>query len=101
MGIMLSFPVLQIRHLDLDPNLFRIGQSKIFFRTGVLAQLEEERDLKITVIIIAFQAQARGFLARKYDITSQIPSLIFLIYHLFYDSVLLFSKNYTLTILTL
>lgn len=59
----------QIKHLDLDPNLYRIGQSKIFFRTGVLAQLEEERDLKITVIIIAFQAQARGFLARKYDYT--------------------------------
>uniref|UniRef100_A0A673B7D5 Myosin, heavy chain 11a, smooth muscle n=1 Tax=Sphaeramia orbicularis TaxID=375764 RepID=A0A673B7D5_9TELE len=57
---------LMIKHLDLDPNLYRIGQSKIFFRTGVLAQLEEERDLKITVIIIAFQAQARGFLARKY-----------------------------------
>ncbi|XP_058258627.1 myosin-11a isoform X3 [Hemibagrus wyckioides] len=57
--------VLMIKHLDLDPNLYRIGQSKIFFRTGVLAQLEEERDLKITVIIIAFQAQARGFLARK------------------------------------
>lgn len=57
----------QIKHLDLDPNLYRIGQSKIFFRTGVLAQLEEERDLKITVIIIAFQAQARGFLARKYE----------------------------------
>jgi len=33
----------------------------------VLAQLEEERDLKITVVIIAFQSQARGFLARKYD----------------------------------
>ena len=58
---------LQIKHLDLDPNLYRIGQSKIFFRTGVLAQLEEERDLKITVVIIAFQSQARGFLARKYD----------------------------------
>ncbi|XP_048869355.1 myosin-11a isoform X1 [Brienomyrus brachyistius] len=57
--------ILMIKHLDLDPNLYRIGQSKIFFRTGVLAQLEEERDLKITVIIIAFQAQARGFLARK------------------------------------
>ncbi|XP_062304053.1 myosin-11-like isoform X1 [Osmerus eperlanus] len=56
---------LMIKHLDLDPNLYRIGQSKIFFRTGVLAQLEEERDLKITVVIIAFQSQARGFLARK------------------------------------
>lgn len=75
--LMLSFPVLQIKHLDLDPNLFRIGQSKIFFRTGVLAQLEEERDLKITVIIIAFQAQARGFLARKYDNTNYIPAFIF------------------------
>ncbi|XP_051571516.1 myosin-11-like isoform X1 [Myxocyprinus asiaticus] len=54
-----------IKHLDLDPNLYRIGLSKMFFRTGVLAQLEEERDLKLTVIIIAFQAQARGFLGRK------------------------------------
>lgn len=59
--------LLQIKHLELDPNLYRIGQSKMFFRTGVLAQLEEERDLKLTVVIIAFQAQARGFLARKYD----------------------------------
>ncbi|XP_042575804.1 myosin-11 isoform X1 [Cyprinus carpio] len=56
---------LMIKHLDLDPNLYRIGLSKIFFRTGVLAQLEEERDLKLTDIIIAFQAQARGFLGRK------------------------------------
>lgn len=54
-----------MKHLDLDPNLYRIGQSKMFFRTGVLAQLEEERDLRLTVIIISFQAQARGFLARK------------------------------------
>lgn len=57
--------LLQVKHLDLDPNLYRIGQSKMFFRTGVLAQLEEERDLKLTVVIIAFQGQARGFLARK------------------------------------
>nr|XP_057904381.1 myosin-11-like isoform X2 [Doryrhamphus excisus] len=56
---------LMVKHLDLDPNLYRIGQSKMFFRTGVLAQLEEERDIKLTVIIISFQAQARGFLARK------------------------------------
>ncbi|KAM9313842.1 myosin-10 isoform 1-T1 [Pholidichthys leucotaenia] len=54
-----------IQALELDPNLFRIGQSKIFFRTGVLAHLEEERDLKITDIIIFFQAVCRGYLARK------------------------------------
>ncbi|XP_059804707.1 myosin-10 isoform X4 [Hypanus sabinus] len=54
-----------IHALELDPNLFRIGQSKIFFRAGVLAHLEEERDLKITDIIILFQAVCRGYLARK------------------------------------
>uniref|UniRef100_A0AAQ5YZS4 Myosin, heavy chain 11b, smooth muscle n=1 Tax=Amphiprion ocellaris TaxID=80972 RepID=A0AAQ5YZS4_AMPOC len=59
------FTLIIVKHLDLDPNLYRIGQSKMFFRTGVLAQLEEERDLKLTVVIIAFQAQARGFLGRK------------------------------------
>ncbi|KAM4698822.1 myosin-11 [Rhinophrynus dorsalis] len=57
--------ILMIKALELDPNLYRVGQSKIFFRTGVLAHLEEERDLKITDIIIAFQAQSRGYLARK------------------------------------
>ncbi|XP_044158661.1 myosin-11 isoform X2 [Bufo gargarizans] len=57
--------VIMIKSLELDPNLYRVGQSKIFFRTGVLAHLEEERDLKITDIIIAFQAQSRGYLARK------------------------------------
>ncbi|KAM9298984.1 myosin-10-like [Gastrophryne carolinensis] len=56
---------IMIRALELDPNLYRIGQSKIFFRAGVLAHLEEERDLKITDIIVLFQAASRGYLARK------------------------------------
>jgi myosin protein heavy chain len=54
-----------IEALELDPNLYRIGQSKVFFRAGVLAHLEEERDLKLTDIIIQFQAYARGCAARK------------------------------------
>ena len=54
-----------IQALDLDENLYRIGQSKIFFRGGVLAHLEEERDLKLTDIIVQFQAACRAFLARK------------------------------------
>ncbi|XP_019724511.1 myosin-10 isoform X6 [Hippocampus comes] len=56
---------LMIKALELDPNLFRVGQSKVFFRAGVLAHLEEERDLKITDTIIRFQSAARGYLARK------------------------------------
>jgi len=31
-----------IEALELDPGLFRIGQSKIFFRAGVLAHLASE-----------------------------------------------------------
>ncbi|XP_061604472.1 myosin-9-like isoform X1 [Phyllopteryx taeniolatus] len=57
--------VLMIKSLELDPNLYRIGQSKVFFRAGVLAHLEEERDMKITDIIISFQAWCRGYLARR------------------------------------
>ncbi|XP_026095995.1 myosin-9-like isoform X3 [Carassius auratus] len=57
--------VLMIKALELDPNLFRIGQSKVFFRAGVLAHLEEERDMKITDVIINFQAWCRGYVARK------------------------------------
>jgi myosin protein heavy chain len=51
--------------LDLDENLYRIGQSKVFFRAGVLAHLEEERDLKLTEIIVRIQARIRGMLARQ------------------------------------
>uniref|UniRef100_A0A673CPS7 Myosin-9 n=1 Tax=Sphaeramia orbicularis TaxID=375764 RepID=A0A673CPS7_9TELE len=56
---------LMIEALELDPNLYRIGQSKVFFRAGVLAHLEEERDMKITDVIISFQAWCRGYVARK------------------------------------
>uniref|UniRef100_A0A2I3HZX0 Myosin-11 n=1 Tax=Nomascus leucogenys TaxID=61853 RepID=A0A2I3HZX0_NOMLE len=63
--------ILMIKALELDPNLYRIGQSKIFFRTGVLAHLEEERDLKITDVIMAFQAMCRGYLARKYPFATK------------------------------
>ncbi|KAL3981567.1 Myosin-10 [Acanthocheilonema viteae] len=51
--------------LEMENNLYRVGQSKIFFRTGVLAHLEEERDLKLTGLIVSFQAQCRAFLARR------------------------------------
>ncbi|XP_061174920.1 myosin heavy chain, non-muscle-like isoform X2 [Saccostrea echinata] len=54
-----------IAALELDPNLYRVGQSKIFFRAGVLAHLEEERDLKLTDVIIQFQSLCRGLLARR------------------------------------
>merc|ERR1719348_2276670 len=54
-----------IESLELDPGLYRIGQSKIFFRSGVLAHLEEERDVRITDLVVKFQAYCRGLLARR------------------------------------
>lgn len=54
-----------IEYLDLTENLYRIGQTKIFFRASVLAKLEEERDQRLTDSIIRFQAQCRGYLARR------------------------------------
>merc|ERR1712228_464555 len=35
------------------------------FRAGVLAHLEEERDLRITDLVVKFQAYCRGLLARR------------------------------------
>ncbi len=55
----------QIQELQLNENLYRIGLTKIFFRSGVLAQLEEGRDRKLNEIITKLQALFRGVLARK------------------------------------
>lgn len=59
-------PSPQLKALDLDPASYRIGHSKVFFRAGVLAQLEEERDIKLTEVIIQLQSVCRGYLGRKY-----------------------------------
>ena len=50
--------------MELSINLYRIGQSKVFFQAGMLAHLEE-RDLKITDVIIGFQDCCRGYLDTK------------------------------------
>lgn len=54
-----------IKELDLDENLYRIGLTKIFFRSGVLGHLEEERDLKLTEIITQIQSLGRTVLAQR------------------------------------
>ncbi|KAI6435164.1 hypothetical protein MCOR22_009326 [Pyricularia oryzae] len=51
--------------LGLDRGLFRVGLTKVFFRAGVLAELEEQRDALITEIMSRFQSVARGFMQRR------------------------------------
>ncbi|KAG5949621.1 hypothetical protein E4U53_005814 [Claviceps sorghi] len=51
--------------LGLDKTLYRVGITKVFFRAGVLAELEEQRDALITEIMARFQSVARGFTQRR------------------------------------
>lgn len=51
--------------LNLDKSLFRVGLTKVFFRAGVLAELEEQRDALIREIMSRFQSVARGFTQRR------------------------------------
>merc|ERR1719315_522244 len=44
---------------------FKIGHTKVFFRAGVLGQLEELRDERVAKIMTWLQAAIRGYLCRK------------------------------------
>lgn len=54
-----------LEKLNLDTALYRVGLTKVFFRAGVLAELEEQRDALISDIISRFQSAARGFIQRR------------------------------------
>ncbi|KAI5791882.1 myosin heavy chain [Geopyxis carbonaria] len=56
---------LLLQHIDLDPALYRVGLTKVFFRAGVLAELEEQRVAIVREIVTRFQSQIRGFLQRR------------------------------------
>ena len=54
-----------IERLNLDRSAYRVGITKVFFRAGVLAELEERRDSLIREIMTRFQSVARGFTQRR------------------------------------
>lgn len=51
--------------LDLDRSSCKIGTSKVFFKAGVLAELEERRDGLLFDIFSRLQAVARMYSARR------------------------------------
>ncbi|XP_044596095.1 myosin heavy chain, muscle isoform X10 [Cotesia glomerata] len=51
--------------IELDQDQFRFGATKVFFRAGVLGQMEELRDERLSKIVSWMQAYMRGYLARK------------------------------------
>ncbi|KAG0097633.1 hypothetical protein BGZ93_002340 [Podila epicladia] len=52
--------------LQMDKAQYRVGTSKVFFRSGVLADLEDIRDQKLSQIFSKCQAVCRGYLARRH-----------------------------------
>lgn len=56
---------MMLEKLGLDRSLYRVGLTKVFFRAGVLAELEEQRDALITEIMSRFQSVARGYIQRR------------------------------------
>merc|ERR1719292_125163 len=50
--------------IALDPEKFRLGHTKIFFRAGILGFMEEVREDRIGCVLSWLQAQARGKASR-------------------------------------
>uniref|UniRef100_A0A4W4FDA0 Myosin, heavy chain 7B, cardiac muscle, beta a n=1 Tax=Electrophorus electricus TaxID=8005 RepID=A0A4W4FDA0_ELEEL len=50
--------------LDIDHNQYRFGHTKVFFKAGLLGQLEEMRDERLTKILTLLQAVSRGKIMR-------------------------------------
>ena len=51
--------------INLEEDRYRLGHTKLFFRTGVVAYLEELREEKIQFMMRSVQAQCRTYLAKK------------------------------------
>uniref|UniRef100_A0A8C7WGX4 Myosin XVIIIAa n=1 Tax=Oncorhynchus mykiss TaxID=8022 RepID=A0A8C7WGX4_ONCMY len=54
-----------LESLDLEKNSYHMGLSRLFFRAGTLAKLEEQRDEQTRHNITLFQAACSGYLARQ------------------------------------
>uniref|UniRef100_UPI00398EB791 myosin-7-like isoform X1 n=2 Tax=Pristiophorus japonicus TaxID=55135 RepID=UPI00398EB791 len=50
--------------LDIDHTQYKFGHTKVFFKAGLLGQLEEMRDERLAKILTLIQARSRGRLMR-------------------------------------
>merc|ERR1719438_349451 len=53
-----------MKTIGLDPEKFRLGHTKVFFRAGILGYMEEVREDRIGSVLSWLQAQARGKASR-------------------------------------
>ncbi|KAM3868549.1 unconventional myosin-XVIIIa-like isoform 1-T1 [Diretmus argenteus] len=54
-----------LESLDLEKSSYHMGLSRLFFRAGTLAKLEEQRDEQTKRNLTLFQAACSGYLARQ------------------------------------
>ncbi|KAK4048073.1 class II myosin [Microbotryomycetes sp. JL221] len=54
-----------LRSLDLDNQSFRLGLTKVFFKAGILAELESRRDDRLADIVTRLQATCRRQIVRR------------------------------------
>ena len=54
-----------LKKLSLDENLYKVGLTKVFFKSGVLAEIEERREAMVRELITQFQSISRGYLQRQ------------------------------------
>ena len=54
-----------LKDIALSEDLYRLGQTKVFFKAGVLGQLEDLRDTALSKIISMLQAQIRSYIMKK------------------------------------
>ncbi|EHH57729.1 hypothetical protein EGM_07426 [Macaca fascicularis] len=53
-----------LNSIDVDREQFRFGNTKVFFKAGLLGLLEEMRDEKLVTLMTRTQAVCRGYLMR-------------------------------------
>ncbi|XP_069338314.1 unconventional myosin-XVIIIa isoform X3 [Eulemur rufifrons] len=64
-----------LESLDLEKSSCCMGLSRVFFRAGTLARLEEQRDEQTSRNLTLFQAACRGYLARQHFKKRKIQDL--------------------------
>ncbi|RNA02934.1 myosin heavy chain, partial [Brachionus plicatilis] len=55
-----------LKEIALGEELYRLGHTKVFFKAGVLGQLEELRDAALSKIIAMLQSNIRLYLMKKH-----------------------------------
>ena len=54
-----------MENINFDKQRYRLGHTKVFFRAGALARMEEERDNIVLTLVRWMQGCCRGLLRRR------------------------------------